>query len=274
MKLNTDNITKEENESATKIYSALKSGSRCFGSPAEGLRKTLDNLETKHLSVNFTKTQWVLTDLEYEEQVAKLKAGIDGEEQLAEYLSTLLKYKDDLDGVLAFASMSFEQDNTSLGYIPDSDFLLVHGSNFMILDAKNVNTNPGKPLYVEKTSANTEQLVTANGKVILDDIHDGCHIWKAQFEKAGITYDTFRSFVCIVNKKGADIIHNDYWQASTNKVIHISELENLLMDWVTENRGNATDVCSLKTLVAISKAQIKRKQTDLDLTQMKKEFKI
>lgn len=261
MKINKENISEDNKELALNILNNLRSGNRVIGSPAEGLKKTLKDLETKRDNKSFSKTDWLMKDGELEENIAKLKKGIKGEEELSEYLSTILKYDDELDGVIAFASLSSEQENNNLDYIPDSDFLLVYGNNVLVIDAKAISTKPEQIIYLEEGI-----IVTESGKELLE-VHGSTHIWK----KLLPNLTSIDGYVCIVNKTGASIDKNHEWYSCDYKLIHISELRDVIKEW----RNECTDTtCRLSTLVEIAKTQVKKEHSGLDLSQMKQVFRV
>ena len=223
MKLNKDGILQEDKEIAIDLVNTLRTLIRVILNPAQGLKETLKKLEDKRDNVSFGKTDWMMKDTELEEQISKLKAGIKGEEELSDYLSTLLRYDNKLNGLIAFASLSAEQDNNQLDYIPDSDFLLVYGSNILVVDAKNISTKSEMTLYLEEGV-----IMTDKGKELLE-VHPSTHIWQNLLKDQIGTID---GYVCIVNKTGCQIYRNEEWYNNHYKLIHISELQQVLEEWV------------------------------------------
>ena len=185
---------------------------------------------------------------------------------LCDYLSTLLKYDDKLEGIVAFASLSYEQDNNALDYIPDTDVLLVYGRNVLILDAKNIKVKPNQELAIEGQSI----IETAKGKEILE-VHSSVPIWKRVFNKANIQIDSIDGMVCIVGKTPITIVRDEMWEHSTTKPIHIAELRSVLHEWVS----GKDNTLRLDILTEVAKAQIKEEKTlGLNLDAMKKELGI
>ena len=108
MKLVLDGIKPEDKNLAINVMNYLKSGNRVIGDPGEGLKQTLAKLEEQKANRDFGILDWKTVDADLEEQISKTKAGIRGEEQLCEYLATLIKYDDKLDGLIAFASLAYD----------------------------------------------------------------------------------------------------------------------------------------------------------------------
>lgn len=266
MKINKEDISQEDKELAVQVINSLRNGNRVIGTPARGLQITLKQLESKRDSVNVTKLDWLLKDRDLEESIAKLKAGIEGETQLGEFLSQLLKYNDSLDGIIAFASLSQEQDNNDKDYIPDSDFLIVHKDKFLIIDAKNISTNPNVPIHFVGNDIVTD---SDKPKPILPGIHSSQRVWEEFFTKHNIKWYSIRNLVCIVNKTGAYITPPE---ESSMEVIHISTLNKYLTDWY--NLPSGVDYVKLNDLTQLAKCQIRQDKSDLDLSYMKKVFKI
>jgi len=267
MKLNSDNIREEDRKLAISLYNSIKQGNRCVGSPAEGLKETLKKLEAEESKGKEKVTDWLLDDKERKETIMKLRAGIKGEEDLANFLTLLLKESKDLDGVIAFASLSYEQENNDKDYIPDSDFLLIYGTNILIVDAKNISTNPDVPIWLNNGVIETVE----KGKFILE-VHQSTHIWEKVLNDKGLKFDTMDGYVCIVNTSGATIKRNEEWENSHTKLIHISELYQELLKWVEQCKTDNTDICYLATLTEIAKAQIRKEKSGLDLEKMKRQF--
>lgn len=267
MKINKNNISEEDKKQAISILNALRSGQRVFGNPAQGLKITLKKLQEQLNTTSGNILSWELVDSELIANIAMLNAGIQGEEQLAQYLSTLLKNSDKLDGVIAFASLSYEQESNDKDYIPDSDFLIIFGRNVLVLDAKNIKTNPDVPITLEDGV-----IVTVDkGKEILA-VHQSTHIWENVLAEMNISIDSIDGYVVIVNKTGATVERNDEWQMSHTKVIHISELYNELLIWKQWCEQQGSDVADLNMLTQIAKAQVREEKSDLDLNAMKRQF--
>ena len=266
MKLNQDGIKVEDKKMAIKVRNYLVAGNRVIGDPGEGLKQTLAKLEEEKANKAYGITDWVMKDAELESQISKTKAGIDGEIKLCEYLATLIKYDDKLDGLIAFASLSYELENNNKDYIPDTDTLLVYGNHLLVIDAKNIKTKVGQTLML----LDGVVVDADKGKPILE-VHPSTHIWTKVMEKAGIPIESIDGYVCIVNDTEIEIMRTDEWYESHTKLIHISELKGILEEWI-EGKNNTA---SLKLLTEIAKAQIK-KETDstIDVDAIKRKFGI
>lgn len=266
IRLNKDNINPNDVELAISVKNYLKAGHMVIGNPGLGLKKTLHELEEKRDSIAYSPTDWKMSNSELEAQIGAVKAGIEGEENLCEYLARLLKYDDDLEGLVAFASLSYEDNNTAiddLGYIPDTDTLLVYGKNVLVVDAKNIKTKPNRELRLE-----CGVIVDDKDKPVLE-VHPSTHIWIDAFEKAGIEIDSIDGYVCIVNNTETPIFRNDEWYSSHTKLIHISELKDTLHKWV----DGKDSTLYLNVLTEIAKAQIREEiETELDIGSIKKKF--
>lgn len=265
MKLNQDGINPEDKQLAINVRNYLVAGNRVIGDPGEGLRQTLAELERQRDSREFGKADWEMKDPELESQISKTKAGIKGEEELCEYLTRLVKYDDKLNGLVAFASLSYDlgkQEN--LGYIPDTDTLLVFGNHLLVVDAKNLKIKQGQALMLlDGVVVDAEK-----GKEILE-VHPSTHIWEKVMANAGIPLESIDGYVCIVNDTPVEIVRTDEWYESHTKLIHISELRGILEEWA-ENKNNTL---SLKMLTEIAKAQIKKeKDISFDVDSIKRKF--
>lgn len=265
MKLNQDNIKPEDRKLALSVRNYLIAGNRVIGDPGEGLKQTLKTLEEQRDNRIFAKDEWEMTDSELAEQISKTAAGIKGEEQLCEYLARLVKYDDNLSGLVAFASLSYQQENNELDYIPDTDTLLVYGKNLLVIDAKNIKTKPNKPLMLCEGV-----IVDDKGKEVLE-VHPSTHIWQRVMDNAGIDIDSIDGYVCIVNDTETEIIRNDEWYESNTKLIHIGELKSVLEEWV----AHKNNTLYLNMLTEIAKAQIKKeKNLTIDIDSIKRKFGI
>lgn len=264
MKLNRDGIAPEDKQLAVNVQNYLIAGNRVIGDPGEGLRQTLAKLEEERDSKVYGITDWAMKDAELESQISKTKAGIDGEEKLCDYLARLIKHDDKLDGLVAFASLSYELENNDKDYIPDTDTLLVYGNHLLVIDAKNLKTKPGQSLMV----VDGVVMDAEKGKEIIE-VHPSTHIWTRVMEKAGIPLESIDGYVCIVNETPVEIIRDDEWYACHTKLIHVSELKGILEDWV-QGKDNKL---SLKMLTEIAKAQIKKeKNISFDVDSIKRRF--
>lgn len=265
MKLVQDGIKPEDKQIALNVRNYLVAGNRVIGDPGEGLRQTLATLEKKRDSREIAKDDWFMKDAELEEQIAKTTAGIKGETDLCELLTRLIKYNDKLNGLVAFASLSYQQEDNDLDYIPDTDTLLVFGKNLLVIDAKNIKTKRGKPLMLLDSC-----VVDDKGKEIIE-VHPSTHIWQKVMRNAGIEIESIDGYVCIVNDTETEIIRTDEWYESHTKLIHISELKYILEEWV-DGKDNTL---YLNMLTEIAKAQIKKeKNLTIDIDAIKRKFGI
>lgn len=264
MKINKDGISEEDHEYALRILQQLRMGKRCIGNPAEGLKKTLMDLEKKG-NKEHGETEFVLNDIELKGQIAKLKAGITGEETLAEYMERLCKLNPKINNIVLFASLSYEQEDNDKDYIPDTDFLAIYGTNIMVIDAKNITTSPQVPIYLE------DGVVKTPTKELIE-VRPSTYLWQKVFDKNQIEYSSIDGSICIVNKTGATIYKNQDWYAGHTKLIHISELEKFLIDWIDRCDEKGDNTTSLKLLTQIAKTQIKQETSGLDLSKMKLKF--
>ena len=263
MRLNKDNVADKDKDLALNIRNHLVNGQFVIGNPGLGLKKTLMELENRRDSRVFANTDWIMKDAQLNARIAMTKAGIEGEESLCEYLGKLLKYDASLRGIVAFASLSYEQENNDKDYIPDTDTLLVYGHNILIVDAKNLKTKPGHPIMLMDGS-----IVDEKGKEIIP-VHPSTHIWTKVMQRANIPLDSIDGYVCVVNDNETDIIRNDEWEHSHTKLIHISELHEILTEWVV----GKDNTFYLDMLTEVAKAQIKEeKSLDLDIDNIKKRF--
>ncbi len=254
LKKDRENIKEEDLALAKKVIVKLKTGNRVFGNPAEGLKDTLRKKEKElnDLELHRGKLDFLSNDAELIADIAKLKAGIRGEETLAEYLQQVVKYDKELQDIVFFASLSDPSQNSGGDeYVSDSDFVAVYGDHVLILDAKNIPTNPEIPIYIDKSSGVTE-LVAAGGKSLLE-LHPSTYVWRKVFQNANVTYLSIRGCVVIVNKSGATIWKNKEWHSSDVKPIHIADLVDFLHTWI---EGKAPET-SLSLLVTLTKMQIK-----------------
>lgn len=249
-----ENISNEDKIIALRIINKLKVGDRVFGNPGEGLKKTLKNLEKAQIEAEENKGEldYLDNDGEIKQQIALLKAGIKGEEELAEYFEKIVKFDPNLQDIIVFASLSDpKQDSGNGEYISDSDFIVIYGDNILILDAKNINTSPDLPIYLD---GNT--LVGVGGKEIME-FHPSTYIWQNIMINNNIKYNSIEGCCVIVNKRGACIWKNKEWYSSNVKPIHISELVDFLNEWVKDKESKV----NLSLLVTLSKMQIKKEKS-------------
>ncbi len=268
MKLNQDgcnDLPKKEKNLAINIVNYLKAGNRVIGDPGEGLKQTLVTLEEKRDSREVGVMDWLTKDNEIESQIVATKAGIKGEEDLCEYLAKLIKYDDKLEGLIAFASLAYDfGEENNLDYTPDTDTLLVYGNHLLVIDAKNLKTKPGNPLILIENS-----VMDAEKMKELITVHPSTHIWEKVMQQNNIPLDSIDGYVCIVNDQETEIIRDDHWYNCHTKLIHISELREILEQWV-EGKDNTA---SLRMLTEIAKAQIKKeKNLSFDIDSIKRQF--
>ena len=266
MKLVQDGIKPEDKNLAINVRNYLMSGNRVIGSPGEGLRQTLSQLEERRDNREFEITDWVTKDAELDQQIAMTKAGISGEVSLCEYLAKLIKNDDKLDGLIAFASLAYDfGEENDKDYIPDTDTLLIYGKHILIVDAKNIKTKPGHPLQMIGGV-----IVDDRGKEVLE-CHPSTHIWEKVMEQNGLPLESIDGYVCIVNDTQTDIIRDEEWYQCHTKLIHISELKGILEEWVQGKDNTAY----LNVLTEIAKAQIKEeKSLSFDVDSIKRKFGI
>lgn len=248
-----DNIAEKDKAEALKIINKLKYGDRVFGNPAEALKETLKRKEEELANIENDKDKldFLSNDGDILADIAKIKAGIKGEETLAEYFERIVKYDKELQDIIVFASLSDPTQNEigdELGYIADSDFIAVYGNHVLILDAKNIITSPEIPIYLMGN-----ELVAAGGKTLLE-LHPSINIWRNIFKRYNVSYFSISGCVVIINNKGACIWKNDEWYNSDVKPLHIADLVSFLHQWI-DGKKPETD---LSLLLSLSKMQVKK----------------
>lgn len=265
MILNKDNIKQEDISLAISVRNYLRNGLVVIGNPGLGLKKTLAHLEEQLSSIVYSPTDWKMNNEDLELQIALTKAGIDGEKDLCEYLAKLLKYDDKLDGIVAFASLSYEDSSNDFeqhDYIPDTDVLLVYGRNILIIDAKNLKTKSNRIYRLEDGC-----ILDDKDKLILE-VKSSIPIWRRVFSNANIDIDSISSYVCIVNKTTTNIEEPYEEGFSNNTLIHISNLKDVLHSWIDAISDNTV---YLSILTEIAKSQIREeKHTEINFDNMKK----
>lgn len=266
MRVDKSGIPEEDHEYAIQILNTIRQQHRVIGNPARGLEITLSDLEKKRDSVEKSPTKWLLKDSETAAKIALLKAGIKGEQDCCEFLSQILKYDDALGDCIAFASLSMEQENNDKDYIPDSDIMIVHNNNFLIIDAKNISTNPNVPIKLDGGDIITD---SEKPKMILEGVHSSVHVWEEYFDKLGVKYNSIKNIICIVNESGAYITGS---YNTSMELIHIVQLQDYLMKWYTLPTN--VDYVRLYDLLQVAKCQIRKEKSDLDLSNMRKLFKV
>lgn len=266
-KLVLDNIKPERKNLAINVMNYLKAGNRVIGDPGEGLKQTLAKLEEQRDNKEYSITDWQMKDAVLNQQIAMTKAGIEGETKLCEYLATLIKYDDKLEGLVAFASLAYDLgEENDKDYIPDTDTLLVYGRHILVVDAKNLKTKPNQTLILMDGC-----IMDADKGKELIEVHPSTHIWEKVMEKTNIPLESIDGYVCIVNDTPIDIIRDDAWYECHTKLIHIEELKGILEEWV-EGKDNTL---YLDMLTEIASAQIREeKNISFDIDSIKRKFGI
>lgn len=263
MKIIKRNVREEEKPHALDILNKLRSGSRVFGKPAQGLRKTLSKLEeSKPAEDSFESSAFHLKDNEYEEQVAKLKKGIKGEEQLAQYFEKIIRLDRGLSDIIVFASLGEEKEGKD--YIPDTDFLCIYGNSLLAVDAKAINTKPDIPIFVQGDGIYS----ALNHNEPILEVNPSTHVWQKILASKGIHDVDISGCVCIINRTGCEIFKDNDWQASDIKPIHISELVDFLLNWIKDKDPTV----DLHMLTVISEEQILEAKSSIDLSYGKRVF--
>lgn len=264
MQIIKSNVTEDNKTLAYDILNKLRTGNRVFGKPAEGLKKTLSKLEeNKPTKDSFDSVVYNLNDSEYEEQVAKLKKGIKGEETLGEYFEKIIRLDDVLQDIVVYASLGDE--DVDKDYIPDTDFMCVYGNSILLIDAKNINTKPDVPLFVQGDGIYS----AFNHDIPVLEVHTAIPVWKKIFsEELHGQEPEISGCTCIVNKTGAEIFRDEDWVNSDIKPIHISELLDFLHTWVEDKEP----VFDLELLTIVMKKQITQSKSTIDLTYGKRVF--
>lgn len=261
MRLIQSNIKKEDTELALSVKNSILSGKFVIGNPAIALKQTLKKLEDERDAPTQNETDWKLRDSQLDTHIALTKAGIEGETELANYISKLLKLEKDFFGIVAFASLSYGE-NFKKDYTPDTDMLLVLGRNILIIDAKKLKTKPNEELYLENNS-----ILNQKGKELIQ-FNSSTHFWINIFKKANVPLQSIISFVCIVNDTVVNIVKDENWEEANTKLIHISELKALLKQWV---KSRKSEEIYLDVLTEIAKGQVREEKTgSIDLTGLKR----
>lgn len=264
MKIIKENIALEDKSYAVDILNKLRAGDRTFGAPAEGLKIQLKELEKNKPKENsFNDINYNLDDSDYAGQVAKLKAGIKGEEELSQYFEKVIRLDKELSDIIVFASLGDVESDKD--YIPDTDFLCVYGSNILTIDAKNIKTKPDIPLFV---SGNGIYSALNHDEPILE-VNPSVPVWKKILsQEYHGNIESIHGCVCVINKTGTMVMQDEDWWRSEIKPIHISGLVDYLHTWI-EGKVPSVD---LNLLVTIMKKQIYKPKSDMDLTMGKRIF--
>lgn len=250
IRIDKSGIHEEDKEMAVNILNKLRNGERVFGNPGEGLRKTLKEIDKKIEKSNKTSPlEWNITNKNLIKEKNLVKAGLNGEQQLAEYIEKIVKNDPELHGIIFFASLSenYEVELETAGYIPDTDFIAVYGNNMMILDAKNIRVNEDSPIYI---SGNTLKSLNID----LMELTPSNYFWERILSKDGLN-TKIDGCTVIVSQTKALIFKNHEWYKSPCKPVYIGELREFLIDWI--KNINENNIC-LKLLVSLSKTQIKK----------------
>jgi hypothetical protein len=125
-------------------------------------------------------------------------------------------------------------------------------------------TDPEVPIYLDGNN-----LVAVGGKAILE-LHPSTFIWRRVFNRCGCDVRSVKGCAVIVNQRGAAIWKNKDWHQSDVQPVHIKDLVEYMHAWV-EGCDPSTD---LSTVTALSKMQIKRESTSLDLSNVRRRFRI
>lgn len=261
MKIDKNGISKSDHKEAIKILNKLRGGGRVFGNPGEGLKQTLKNMETNNKDEN-NPFGYKLIDRELKSNISKLKAGIKGEETLANYFEKIIKHSEELDGLVVFASLAYEPDE-SLDYTPDTDFVAIYGKHILVLDAKNVVTNKELPIYM-----NGNEICTPRG--VLLEVKPSTFIWKKIFVNNGIDFDSISGCSVLINQNGATIFKNHQWHKSEAKPVHISDLYEFLLDWIKDK----DNTLSLNMVTKIAQTQIRKESSGIEWGTAYNKFKI
>lgn len=265
LKIDKSGIEASDKIQAQRMLNQLRSGTRVFGNPAEGLKITLRELDEKLLSSKSDPLSFDLDDLNLKSQISMVKAGIDGEENLAGYLEKMIRLDENLDGLIIFASLSTEVGGIDdQGYISDTDFVAVYGKHILILDAKNIRTHPENPIFLQDGGLRNMNAV------LIEEVIPSTFFWKSYFKKVKLPIQSINGYIVIYNKAGATVLKNADWYKSGSKPIHVSVLNKTLNEWVKDKNGTA----SLSLLTELSKNQIKKETSSMDLSKAFKQFKI
>lgn len=266
MRIHKDSIAPQDVALAQSILNRLRIGDRVFGAPAEGLKQTLVKLEEKRdeQERNVGVTEFALYDGELAGEISKLKAGIRGEEQLAEYFEIVVKNDEVLEDAVVFASMADMSQQRTEEYIADSDFILVYGEHVLIIDAKNIKTNPEIPIGINDQSVIYNVM---SGKEILE-VHSSVGVWRRIFSREGVMPRSIEGITCIVNNAGATIWRDQNWKQSDCKPIHVSKLVEFLHTWVSNKDPNF----NLSMLTLLAKLQIKPEKENEELAKNMRRF--
>lgn len=263
MKILKSNVQQEDKGYAFDILSKLRAGNRVFGMPAQGLKKTLLKLEeNKPEEDSFDTVDYNLTDSDYETEVAKLKKGIKGEEQLGEYFEKIIRLDPKLSDLIVFASLGDEDSGKE--YIPDTDFLCIYGGRLLTVDAKAINTKPDIPIFVSGRGIYS----AVNHDTPILEVNQQTGVWKKILNRGYETPIDISGCVCIINRTGCEVFRDEEWASSDIKPLHISELVDFLHEWVE----GGDPVFDLQLLVDIAKQQVKEEKSSIDLSYAKRAF--
>lgn len=266
MQLIKSSLTQENREIAFDIANKLRAGNRLFGSPAEGLKKTLSSLKEPEQD-SYDSLAYNTYDFDYIDEKNKLEAGIEGELALSEYLEKIIRLDPKLEDLIVFASLGDTEKLDNFGYIPDTDFLCVYGNKVLTIDAKNVKTSRKTPLQILYSEEGEAIYSTKKLDQPFLEVNASVPFWQEALEEYDVRYD---GLVCIINRTGAKIIMDDNWEKSYIKPIHIENLLDYLHKWAGEKEA----VVELNLLADIAKHQIEPKTSDMNLSLAKIDFGI
>lgn len=260
MHLNKNNVLPEDKKRAVELINALRGGTRVFGSPAQALKIQLKELE-KHAPEEDSadSVDYNLDDSEYKSQLMKIKAGIKGEEGLADYFKKIIKLDPTINDMLVFASLGDTQDLEGKDYISDTDFICLYGKHLLCVDAKNVKTTPKVQLFVQGNGVFSEK----NEEEPIYESNPQTSVWKTFL---GDSIQTYEGITCIINKSGANICKDVAWNSSPIRPVHISELYDYIIKWVR----NKTPDYDLATLLAITSHLVTPERSGLNLSRAKR----
>ena len=93
----------------------------------------------------------------------------------------------------------------------------VHADNILIIDAKNISTNPKVPIHIVGNDILTD---ADKPKSILEGIHSSVRVWQNYFEKNGIKFNSIKNVICIEQLDNSI----DTIVSHTKKVIDIEQM--------------------------------------------------
>jgi len=109
-----------------------------------------------------------------------------------------------------------------------------------------------------------QEILNAKGKSVLH-LNGSTHHWK----KLLPDIESIDGYVVIVNDTGAEILRNEEWETCDYKLIHVSELEKILEEWVDSIPNHDA---KLALLTKVAEQQIKKEHSNLDLDTFRTTF--